>query len=87
MVNLYGLIIAFGGWNMHDGLKGLKYFEIWSPTLQRWARSDGHYRSYYGLLMISFPKDYNSLEQRYEDQINGDVKKKLDAAISAMSRF
>ena len=85
MVNLHGLVIAFGGWNTRTG--GLQDFEIWSPTLQRWARSDGHYRSYYGLLMISFPKDYNSLEQRYEDQINGDVKNNLDAAISAMSRF
>ena len=42
MVNLYGLTIAFGGWNKHDGLRGLKDFEIWSPTLQGWARgSDG----------------------------------------------
>jgi len=47
----------------------------------------GHYRSYYGLLVISFPKDYSSLEQRCEDRIDGDVKNNLNATISAGSRF
>ena len=71
-------------------IRGLKDFEIWSPTLQIWARGPdvfGHYRSYYGLLVISFPKYYSSLEQSYEDWINGDIKNNLDSTIPAGSRF
>ena len=75
---------------MTASLRGLKDFEIWSPTHQIWARGSdvfGHYRSYYGLLVISFPKDFSSLKQSYEDWINGDVENDLDATISAGSRF
>ena len=89
MVNLHGLVIAFGGWNTQTG--GLQDFEIWSPTLQRWARGSdvfGQYRSYYGLLTVSFRNYcYYNLEQNYEDWIGNDVKPNLDAVILAGGRF
>ena len=94
MVNLHGLVIAFGGWNTQEKV-GLQDFEIWSPTLQRWARGSdvfGQYRTYYGLLAISFRNYCNTkcccdLEQNYEDWIGKDVKPNLDTVILAGGRF
>ena len=89
MVNLHGLVIAFGGFNTQYWV-GLKDFEIWSPNLQRWARGSdvfGQDRTYYGLLKISFQNGFCDLEQNYEDWIEEDVKDNLDAVILAGGRF
>ena len=48
----------------------------------------GQYRSYYGLLTVSFRNYcFYDLEQNYEDWIGNDVKPNLDAVILAGGRF
>ena len=85
MINLHGVVIAFGGWNYADA-EGLTDFEVWSPTLQQWAQGSnvfGHYRTYYAMLTLSFPKGLCELESTYEEWINDYVKVQLDDKILA----
>ena len=84
MVNLHGLVIAFGGWNKAD-YTGLQDFEVWSPTLRMWAQGSnvfGAERSYFAMLTVSFPKDFCDLDWwTYEEWINEYVKVNLDDTI------
>ena len=48
MVNLHGLVVAFGGWNKAD-YAGLQDFEVWSPTLRMWAK---------GLIFVGYEYKY-----------------------------
>ena len=85
MINLHGVVIAFGGWNYADA-EGLTDFEVWSPTLQQWAQGSsvfGHYRTYYAMLTLSFPPGVCELESTYEEWIDDYVKVQLDDKISA----
>ena len=83
MINLHGLVIAFGGWNWSGGT-GLQDFEVWSPTLWMWAQGSnvfGVERSYFGMLTVPFPKGQCDLEWNYEEWINEYVKVQLDDEI------
>ena len=64
MINLHGLVVAFGGWNKAD-YTGLQDFEVWSPTLQMWAQGSnvfGVERSYFAMLKMSFSQGQCDLE-------------------------
>ena len=83
MVNLHGLVIAFGGWNTADYI-GLQDFEVWSPNLRMWAQGSnvfGAKRTYFGMLTLSFPKGSCDLAWTYEEWINEYVKVQLDDTI------
>ena len=83
MINLHGIVIAFGGWNKAD-YTGLQDFEVWSPSLQMWAQGSsvfGVERSYFGMLTLSFPKGSCDLAWTYEEWINEYVKVQLDDTI------
>ena len=83
MINLHGVVIAFGGWNKAQ-YTGLKDFEVWSPNLQRWARGSNVFeveRSYFAMLTLSFPKGTCDLGWTYEEWINEYVNVQLDNEI------
>ena len=85
MINLHGVVIAFGGWNYADA-EGLTDFEVWSPTLQQWAQGSSVFRrnrSYFAMLTLSLPDGLCELESTYEEWINDYVKVQLDEKISA----
>ena len=84
MINLHGMVVAFGGWNKAAVLGGLQDFEVWSPNLQMWAQGSdvfGAERSYFAMLTLSFPKGSCDLGRTYEEWISEYVKVQLDNTI------
>ena len=88
MINLHGLIFAFGGYDYAKSA-ALFDFEIWSPTLRQWAKGHGVFsnpRTYFGLLTLTLPKYYCDLEQSYEEWVKG-IQDRLDETISTGGDF
>ena len=73
MTSLYGLIVAFGGWNS-DNSAALTDLEIWNPNDQTWNQGPSQVfqtgRLKFGMVMLSFPPGTCEIDTSYRDYVS-----------------